>query len=231
MRLRPLKHLIQLLFPERCISCDQSSPMEHLPICFECLCKLPVTNLHLHPDNLFMERLAGRVNITNGVAFLYFEKNTVVQKLIHALKYQGQSNVGIQLGKHYGRILAQVEHYKNIDYIIPVPLDPKKIKTRGYNQSEVFGEGLSASMKTPMVNNVLYRTHTLGSQTKKSRMERVMDVSNVFQVKNISKLENKQILLIDDVMTTGATLEACYTALSVIPGIKISMATIAITEG
>jgi len=159
---------------------------------------------------------------------LFFNKGNTVQHLIHALKYKGRKDIGIWLGKQYGMYLKLSPYFNPVEYILPVPLHPKKFISRGFNQSEQFAIGLNFSMNVPMENQVLYRQKTSETQTKKSRFHRWQNVEEIFAVKEYQKLEGKHILLVDDVVTTGATFDSCITALLGIPGIRISLAAIAI---
>lgn len=148
--------------------------------------------------------------------------------MVHQLKYKGRKDVGVFLGRLYGQSLIQSPFFNDLDLIIPVPLHPKRLMKRGYNQSDQFGLGLSESMKIPMNNQLLIRSRSTETQTKKTRFSRWENVNNIFIVKDYEYLSGKKILLIDDVITTGATLESCILTLSQIPGIRISIASIAV---
>ncbi len=180
----------------------------------------------MHEENPVSRVFWGRVNIKAATSFLFFSKQGKVQNLIHQLKYRRQKDVGIELGRIFGKDLQQSPHFTNIDFIIPVPLHPKKLSKRGYNQSLVIAEGLKKSMGIEIFTGLQRKTHS-STQTKKSRYQRWENVKDIFEIINPEKLENKNILLIDDVLTTGATLEACAAVLSEVPNITISIATLA----
>ncbi|WP_229130373.1 ComF family protein [Ancylomarina sp. 16SWW S1-10-2] len=196
-------------------------------ICTSCLFQLPKTNFHFQKDNPISEIFIGRVNITNATAFFTFNKGSRYQKLIHKLKYNRQAEIGIELGKHFGNTLMNSEYYRDIDVIIPVPLHPKKKKARTYNQAEMIAKGMAETMNIEMIVDVLVRNIHSESQTKKDKIERWLNVENIFALKSSEKLKNKHVLLVDDVITTGATLEACAQKLLEIDHIKVSIACLA----
>lgn len=151
-----------------------------------------------------------------------------MQRLMHNLKYNGKKEIGIALGKQFGHQLRRSPLFANVECIVPVPLHPIKLRTRGYNQSEMFARGLSDSMRLPCLPNGLRREVHAESQTKKSREERVTKLQETFRVNLPDAMSGKHILLVDDVLTTGATLEVCAAQLLALPGTQVSMATIAI---
>lgn len=222
-----INDFISLIYPKICAACGKSLFKNEDCICTYCRFHLPKTNYHLTNENPIEKLFWGRINIYSAAAFYTFGKGGKVQQLIHQLKYKGQKDVGITVGKLYGYELKRCEKFKNIDTIIPVPLHPKKKKKRGYNQSEFFAEGLAISLKIPTDFKTLYRAKESSTQTKKSRFSRWENVESIFQLKDKERLKGKHILLVDDVITTGATLEACAQALQQIPDVKLSIATIA----
>jgi ComF family protein len=165
--------------------------------------------------------------INRAAAFYYFNKGSKVQTMIHKLKYKGRKDVGIRIGEIYGKELAKASAFSSTDLIIPVPLHPKRQRKRGYNQSECFANGLAMSMNVRVNTTALIRTVASQTQTKKSRISRWDNVSEIFEVKKPEELTGKNILLVDDVMTTGATLEACAMRILAVPGTNICIATIA----
>ena len=218
---------VSLFYPQLCLSCGKNITPDQDAICISCQVKLPKTGFHLEKENLFTDRFWGRINIESGTSFYHFAKSGRVQHLIHNLKYKGKSEVGIKLGNLYGKVLKKSPLYETVDIIIPVPLHPKKELKRGYNQSDMFAKGLAEAMELEWNKNVLIRTKMTETQTKKSRLERLENVHDVFKVSNADILKNKHILIVDDVLTTGATLEACATKILEIPNTKVSLATIA----
>lgn len=226
-----LGHLIDLLYPRLCLACQDHLPQKSQDLCLTCSYQLPKTNQHQYEENAFTERFWGKLKIHVGASYLYFSKHGIVRNLIHALKYQGQQQVGIFLGEAFGKQLKTSPHFQHIDFIIPVPLHPKKKHQRGYNQSELFGIGLANSLEIPLLTNALIKHQHTETQTTKHRMDRFGNVEHTFKVHNKEKIAGKHILLVDDVMTTGATLEACGQCLFQEGHIgKLSMATIAMAN-
>lgn len=222
-----LKDFISLIFPKICVSCGKSLYKNEHSICTYCAYHLPKTNYHLDNENPVAKIFWGRATIFSAAAFYSFNKGGQVQHLIHQLKYKGRPEVGIAVGKLYGYELLQSDYFKTVDTIIPVPLHPKRQKKRGYNQSDCFAEGLSKSMKVAADYKILYRGFNSETQTKKSRFKRWQNVETIFQLRDLTTLQGKHVLLVDDVITTGATLEACAQTLLKVPDIKVSIATMA----
>lgn len=220
--------LIGLLYPHLCPACEENAlPRESL-ICLQCHCELPYTDQHLEMDNAFTERFWGRVPLETGAAMLHFVKSGRVQALMHQLKYGGNQEVGIRLGIMFGEKLRTAPLFESVDLIIPIPLHPRRQRQRGYNQSTCIAAGLAQGMGVAYAEQYLRRVAYTSTQTKKSRMGRFDNVSTAFQVRKAAQLEGKHILLVDDVLTTGATLEAAALQLLEVPGLKLSMATLAI---
>ena len=219
--------LISLFYPRLCAGCNISLVNGEDILCLHCLADLPRTNYHLFPENPVFQIFIGRVNITLASSFCRFDKGGRLQHLLHQLKYNGNCEVGIKMGILFGYELIQSSSYQDIDAIIPVPLHPKKEKKRGYNQSAEICKGLSESMNRPVISGNLVREIHTSSQTRKGRFERWENVSGIFNVKNEASLTGKHLLLVDDVVTTGATLEACCEPLLKIPGVRVSIATLA----
>lgn len=222
-----LKDFVSLIFPSICASCGKSLYKNEKSICTYCCYHLPKTNYHLQIENPITSIFWGRVSIYSAAAYFNFGKGGKVQHLIHELKYKGNQEVGITLGKMYGIDLLQSDLFKTVNVIIPVPLHKKKLKKRGYNQSECFAQGLTQSMNAETDLKTLFRAKASETQTKKSRFSRWKNVETIFQLKETKSLQGKHILLVDDVITTGATLEACAQTLLQIPDVKISIVTIA----
>lgn len=222
--------LLSLLYPRLCLACSRDLPPFAQTFCVRCKLALPETGFHLQEENTFTDRFWGRLPLEAGASMLYFRKHGLTQNLLHNLKYRGKREVGLELGRLYGHQLAESPWFRGLDGIIAVPLHPRKERLRGFNQSDCFAQGLSETLKIPHWKKMLIRSVATDSQTKKSRFERLENMQNAFQVKNPGRLRGKHILLVDDVLTTGATLEACALQVLAIPETRVSMATIAIAE-
>ena len=221
---------LALLYPNLCLACGHSISPEQDAICISCQYYLPQTNYHLEKENPFTDRFWGRFPLQTGTALYHFSKGGRVQQLIHNLKYQSKPEVGFRLGQILGNALRTRDHYRTIDLIIPVPLHPKKERQRGYNQSDTFARGLAETLEVPWNKKILIRTKSTTTQTKKSRLERLQNVQQVFDLRRSDLLRNQHVLLVDDVLTTGATLEACALKLLKVDGVRISLATIGIAH-
>lgn len=219
---------ISLIYPKICAVCGNSLWKSEEVICQKCDYHLPKTNYHQEIENPVSRLFRGRVKIETATAFLYFNKGNSVQELIHKLKYKGRMDIGVLLGNRYGQDLKNSPFFKDVSLIFPVPLYKKKFTQRGYNQSEQFGIGLSRAMGIPLENKGLVRIRATETQTRKSRFKRWENVSETFILRNQQKLAGLHVMLVDDVITTGATLEACIRAFIPVPEIKISIAAIAV---
>lgn len=220
--------ILQLLFPRTCFACGEQLLQHEHEICTSCLYDLPRTNFHQQFDNPVARLFWGRTRFESACAFFYFHKGGKVQKLIHQLKYKGQKEIGFELGRQFGYELINSPLFADIDVIIPVPLHPEKEALRGYNQSKFIADGISSVLQKPVDDQSLVRTIKNSTQTKKSRYERWENVDKIFTIRKDNMLKNKHILLVDDVVTTGSTLEACANKVLEINGAKISMATLAV---
>lgn len=217
---------IALFYPNLCIGCERNLYRNEKQLCLNCLTQLPRTNYHRTKDNAIEKRFYGKVEIRYASIFLYFEKEIITQKLLHEIKYRGKKELGEQLGALFGSQLIN-SHLNEIDAIVPVPLHPNKFRIRGYNQSEWIAKGIAKTMKKPLINNILKRIIENPTQTKKGVYERWENTNGIFESENIDLIENKHLLLVDDVLTTGSTLEACIMPLKKIQGVKISIAALA----
>lgn len=193
-----------------------------------CYISIPRTNYHLSIDNPVAQLFWGRCQICKAAAFSFYNKGSRIRKLIHNLKYKGIREVGFELGLIYGQSLKTSGFIENMDLIIPVPLHPSKQRIRGFNQSEYISKGLSESTGLPLELKSLIRKTLSDTQTKRSRYERWMNVEGIFAVSDPEKLKGKHILLVDDVITTGSTLEACAGELLKIEDVKVSVAALAV---
>ena len=204
---------IQLFFPELCITCGDKLLNQERYICLKCLSDLPRTNYHLQPGNKVEQIFWGRVTIERATSFYFFRKGSRYQKLIHHLKYKNLKELGETAGRYFGADLAQSPDFCSVDFIVPVPLHPAKQKKRGYNQSEWIALGIGQALQKPIVADNLKRVVFTSTQTRKTRFERWKNVEGIFEVSHPQQFENKHVLLIDDVVTTGSTIEACAVAL------------------
>jgi len=224
------RYFLELLYPDLCFACQKRPRPQDRSICLRCEYHIAPTNFHTMKDNPALQRFWGRIELEHAATSFAFSKGGLLQELIHKLKYKNQPNIGIELGKMYGHMLKGTSPYDSIDYIIPVPLHPKKKHTRGYNQAAMFAQGLGEVMDVAWSEDILQRVTYTSSQTKKSRMERFANVKDAFAVEGASKIAGKHLLVVDDVITTGATLEACATKLLAIEGTKVSLAAIALAN-
>jgi ComF family protein len=224
------KDFIHLLFPVNCYSCGKVLNKKEKSICIACYYRLPKTNYHRYSDNPIMKMFWGRTPIHSATAYYRFSKSSNVQRLIHQLKYRNKTEIGDRIGYFLGNDLKETELFNTADLVIPVPLHPSKLKSRGYNQSDFLARGIAASMGIKVDVHNLYRRVNNETQTHKSKYERWENVAAVFELKNPAIFTNKHILLVDDVITTGATLEACAIKLVQAGGAKISIATMAYAQ-
>lgn len=226
MKMKGLQHLFNLFYPDTCVCCDQYLLDQEKIICIECRLDLPFIETGNSTYNPLLETLKGKVIVEEGTSFLYYHPVGKVKKLIHQLKYKNNQKVGVFLGEWLGLKLLETKAYNNIDYIIPVPLHKDKLRLRGYNQLTKFGETLSSILNIEYLEGILIRNTMAKTQTLKKRLDRFKSLVII----NADLLKNKYVLLIDDVVTTGATLEACCNELLKVEGMKISIVTIALTE-
>ncbi len=220
---------LSLIYPNSCEACGvQLVAGEHV-LCTTCKYKLPRTRYWLQKGNPVEQVFWGRVQVENACSLFFMGKGSKYRKLLHKLKYKNRPQVGVELGSLLGAELQQSPLYEDIDVVVSIPLHAKRLRARGYNQSEKIAKGIAQSFGKPMLANVVYRQRHNETQTRKSREERMKNVEDVFAVypDKVTELDGKHILLVDDVLTTGATLEACITATLRAVNCKISVATLA----
>ncbi len=222
-----LNDFFNLFFPNTCVTCNRQLVKNEEVICLHCLYHLPRTNFHLCEDNPVAKTFWGRVPVKKATAYYYFAKGSKFRKLIHQLKYKGSTEIGIFLGEQFALELLQTEFLNDIHKIVPVPLHPAKEKKRGYNQSYFIALGMSKCAKIPLDVKTLKRITASESQTRKTRFERWRNVEEKFSLSNPENFANQHILLIDDVITTGATIESCAQAVLSVQGTKVSVASLA----
>ncbi len=228
--MRILKDILHIFLPNICLGCETVLTQNETSICTICYNKLPLTNFTINNDDAVLKIFHGRIALQNATALFHYHKKSLVQNLIYNLKYQNHESIGYLFGNWLAMDMITSNMYSNIDYIIPVPLHKKRFKKRGYNQVSKFGEQLANILKTNYLPNILIRKTATKTQTKKIRFDRWNNVSEIFYLTDTLLLENKHILLIDDIITTGATIEACCDALLKSKNLKISIAVMAISS-
>lgn len=227
---RILNDFFGLFFPNNCISCHHQLVRNEEIICTNCLYHLPRTNFHLRHDNPVSKTFWGRVPLENATAYYYFGKGSKFRKLIHQLKYNGQRDIGIYLGRHFASELIKTKFLNGVQKIVPVPLHPSKERKRGYNQSYYIALGMSRATNIPLDNKTLVRVTASETQTRKTRFDRWRNVEEIFALTNPENFANQHILLVDDVITTGATIEACAHKILEVEGTKVSAAALAYAQ-
>jgi ComF family protein len=225
-----IKNLLNLFFPEVCRACSNHLSDNELQICTNCRHDLPLTNFHSDPENAVHKMLYGRVKLEQATALLHFSKKGIVQQLMHNLKYKGHEEVGQLLGEWLGDELKLLDAYSNIDVVIPVPLHKHKLRSRGFNQVDKFGIAIAAALNADFNDSVLIKTTNTKTQVFKDRLKRNSSDHSNFKIINGTILENKHILIVDDIITTGATIEDCANILLEINDIRLSLATMSITD-
>jgi len=227
---RDITDLIELFFPTLCVTCENRLVTQEKFLCIDCWHDLPVTNFHFDTENKVARLFWGRVKIENATAFFAYNKGSNYQHLIHFIKYKGLKELGFETGRKFGIALSASPDFNSVDVVVPVPLHPKKQKQRGYNQSEWIARGISESLQKPVSANNLQRNLHTSTQTRKNRYERWENVENIFEVIRPEEFTGKHILMIDDVVTTGSTLESCAFQLLQIENVKVSIATLAFAD-
>ena len=223
-------NLLNLFFPKVCLGCSVELIDNESYICTTCRHQLPLTNFHLDNNDALKQVLYGRVKLEQATALLHFSKKGIVQQLMHNLKYRGHEEVGLFLGKWLGEELKSIKAYQDIDVVVPVPLHRSKLRRRGYNQVTKFGLEIAKALDIEFNTQVLQKTISTKTQVFKDRLLRTSGSSATFSISENHTLRGKHILLVDDIITTGATIESCANALLQIEDIKISVATMAITD-
>ena len=218
---------IDLIFPRICAGCRQPLQLNEEQICTDCRFELPLTNSHLQVNDKLNNRFVGKVNLVHALSYLKFVKGGKVQRMMHELKYKGNQEVGEMLGRMYGADLKQNGFCDIFDLILPVPLHLNRLVIRGYNQSDSLAKGLSESLQIEWRNDVLKRGIETKTQISKTRLERYKNMKDVFFVDKPEGLSEKRIVIVDDTLTTGATLESCVLALNDIGVKNVSIIAIA----
>lgn len=226
---RWLHDFLSLFFPDTCAGCDALLRSGETTLCTECRHEMPFTNQHLHAENEAFKTFYGRLPVDHVSCLLYFHRNGRVQHLIHKLKYKGREEIGTVLGHWTAAGLLETDVPAKIDAILPVPMHPKKLRQRGYNQVTTFGQTLSERLGIAYDETVLVKTIHSKTQSKKNFIERMLAKDKGFKAIFDERHHGKHYLIIDDILTTGATLESCGKALMAIPDVKISIVAMAMT--
>lgn len=216
---------LHLLFPHVCDGCGNDALAKNSCLCLRCIDALPQTGFELHPGNPVEKKMYGRLPVAHAAAHLYFTKESLVQRLIHLLKYKGNKELGVQLGSMMGAALKETGRLK-ADVLVPLPLFAVKERKRGYNQSTLLCEGMATQLNIPILQRCIIRPEHTETQTRKGRIERWKNMEGKFQLVQPGQVAGKHILLVDDVMTTGATLEACGHELLKAENVTLSIATL-----
>ncbi len=224
------KGFLNLFYPETCVACGKALYTNEEVLCVECLVDLPRTKFHHRIDNDVARIFWGRLNIVHATSFMYFTRESRYRHILHELKYNGKMKAGLELGRLFGIELRNTL-FAGADYLLPVPLHPAKLRKRGYNQSELISRGISGPLEIPVETACISRVVPTPTQTRKTRYERWENVKQSFKVQFAEKLNDKHIILVDDVITTGATIEACASALTdAVEGITVSVASLAFVK-
>jgi ComF family protein len=225
-----INDFLSLIYPRHCEACGNHLFQHEHHLCNYCKLNLPESHYHREADSELSRVFAGRVPFTKVMSLYVFEKSGRVQKLLHAIKYQKQKELALFLGKLYAARLLKDGAGEGIDLIIPIPLHEKKLRQRGFNQSEWFARGLASGLEIEMNAGLMKRQKETGTQTRKRKFERWENVEGIFEIAEKEILKNRHVLVVDDVITTGATIEAAWQSLKEIEGLKISVASIAFAK-
>ncbi len=227
--LRTGEDLLHLIYPVLCVGCNEPLSNSKDAICGQCLCKLPETAFAAFANNPAEKMLMARLPFEAIHCEYYFQKSKIIQQVLHALKYRQKKQLGFLMGNKLGETLKSSSRFNDIDLIIPVPMHPKKVRKRGYNQARIIAEGISESTGI-FVTEGLKKNHHTKTQTKKGKLDRWLNMQEIFVLDDRICLNDMHVLLVDDVLTTGATLEACARVLKSVPNLRISIATLAFAE-
>lgn len=222
--------ILHVVFPHICDGCGSDLLNIESRLCIRCLASLPETNFERHTSNPVEKLFWGRMPIINAAAQFYFTKESLMQHLIHQFKYKGNKELALQLGRLMANAIRSSGRFNNIDALIPLPLFPSKEKKRGYNQATILCDGMAEILNIPVLTNVITRPQHTETQTKKGRIERWKNIEGKFELVNLPGIMNKHLLLVDDIVTTGATLEACGNELLSAENVKLSIATLCIAS-
>jgi ComF family protein len=222
--------LLHLICPHLCAACGNDLLDKKQQLCLECLSSLPETSFHQHAENPVERIFWGRIPVSGATAQYYFTKESIMQQLVHQFKYRGHQQLGLYLGTLMGQQLANTPRFAGIDALIPLPLYPSRERKRGYNQAAVLCEGIAGVLQVPVLQKVMIRNHPTDTQTHKCRIERWQNMAGSFTLIDGAAIEGKHVLLVDDVITTGATLESCAAELLKAQHVQVSIAALCMTN-
>lgn len=225
-----VRELLAVIFPNNCAACERPMAYGESVICTQCLNSLPYTDYHLYPENPVEKLFWGKTPLRAATSLFYFNKGNHVQRLMHELKYRKDEEVGLVMGRMLGVVLQNNQRFGSIDRVVPVPLHPKKLRLRGYNQSELIARGIAEEIGAILDSTTLVRTVNTTTQTRKSRFDRYKNVQQVFGLKDYRPSKPEHILLVDDVVTTGATLSSCAEAYKQVDNTEVSLCVAACAE-
>lgn len=224
------KALLHLFFPHCCAGCGSNTINNEQLLCLSCINRLPLTNFHLYTENPVQHIFRGRLPIVNATSYMYFTKDSLLQHLMHQFKYNNRKDIGAWFGKRLGEALKSSTRFIMPDALLPIPLFAARERRRGYNQAHVLCTGMSEIMGIPVLKDIVIRSVATESQTRKNRVERWQNMEGRFFLKNPVAIKNRHLLLVDDVITTGATLEACGQTLLAAGNVRLSVATMGIAS-
>lgn len=222
-----VRSLLHIFFPHCCVGCGTDVLSNQQILCLACITQLPVTNFHLYADNPVQQIFRGRLPLVNATSYTYFTKDSLLQQLMHQLKYNNRKNIGTWFGRRIGEALKTSPRFTMPDALVPVPLFAARERKRGYNQAQLLCEGMAESLELPVWKDVVIRSTLTETQTRKNRIQRWQNMEGKFSVIQPAAIQGRHLLLVDDVLTTGATLEACGRALLTAGQVKLSIATMA----
>ncbi len=224
-----LQGFTQIFYPRLCAACGNALYFNEHVLCLACYADLPRTGFHLDPDNEVARLFWGRIPVRNATCFMLFNKESHYRTILYELKYRKQRQIGTEMGRLFGLELRE-SPFAEADLIVPVPIHPSRLRKRGYNQSELIAMGMAGVLQLPVISDLIARTEKTKTQTKKSRYERWENVRDTFRIEFPENIRDKHVLLVDDVITTGATIEACASSLLAIQGVSVSVAALAFTK-
>lgn len=224
-----LHPLLHLFVPHQCAGCSSDIMSRQQVLCIHCINRLPVTSFHNYPDNPIEKIFWGRMAVTAAASYLYFSKESILQHIVHEIKYKGNKELGFFMGRKMGEALLHSQRFKDIDALVPLPLFAARERKRGYNQAFVLCQGMGEILSLPVLNKIIRRHTSSETQTNKNRIDRWLNMQGKFELLHSDAISGKHILLVDDVITTGATLEACGQELLTAANTRLSIMTMAYT--